>query len=90
MVINAPISEGTRFLHSFSKLLLRSPSPRRQSPRRSASPRRPGSPKRKHNPDEEIGTESPRPTKRTATAESKTPLEEVKPVKVILLEMGAN
>jgi hypothetical protein len=69
---------------------LPSPSPRRQSPRRSASPRRPGSPKRKHNPDEEIGSESLRPTKRTATAESKTPLEEVRPVKVILPEIGAD
>lgn len=84
IVINAPISEGKRFLDSLpqtSTIKTRSTSPRRQSPRRSASPKRPGSPKRKLS-DEEMENESPRPTKRTAT---KLPFEELKPAKVCYL-----
>ena len=70
IVINGPVSEGDRFLNSLQFLSLASP--KRKSPRRSPSPKRPTSPKRKHNPDGDAVNESPRPTKRTATAETKS------------------
>jgi hypothetical protein len=90
-VINAPVSEGKKFLDSLLPTTPRSisprrQSPRRQSPRRSASPKRPGSPKRKLS-EEEIEDESPRPAKRTAT---KLPAEEPKPVKVYSPEILAD
>ena len=82
MVVNAPISEGEKILSSLPIPPPRVRSPRRQSPRRSASPKRASSPKRKHNPDLELGSESPRPTKRTATVDAVVPAEEPKPIKV--------
>jgi len=90
-VINAPISEGKKFLDSLLPTIPRSVSPRRQSPRRqspqrSGSPKRLGSPKRKLS-EEEIGDESPRPAKRTAT---KLTAEEPKPIKVYSLKILAN
>ena len=81
MVINAPISEGEKILSSLPTPP-RVRSPRRQSPRRSASPKRASSPKRKHNPDLELGSESPRPSKRTATVDAVVPAEDPKPLKV--------
>lgn len=86
VVINAPISEGEKVLSSLSTPPPSVRSPRRQSPRRSASPKRAGSPKRKHNSDLEIGSDSPRPTKRTATVDAVAPTEELKPVKVQYLK----
>lgn len=84
IVINGPAFEGERYLDLLTQnsqgSRTRSASPRRG---RSTSPKRQGSPKRKLDAEEEDVNASPRPTKRTATEGSKTPLmEETKPVKV--------
>jgi len=81
VVINAPISEGEKILSSLPTPS-RVRSPRRQSPRRSTSPKRASSPKRKHYPELELGSESPRPSKRTATVDAVVPAEDLKPIKV--------
>jgi hypothetical protein len=86
-VINGPAFEGERYLDLLPQNS-QANTPRSASPRRgrSASPKRQTSPKRKLNVEEEDVNVSPRPAKRTATEESKTPIiEDTKPVKVFLL-----
>ena len=92
VVINGPAFEGERYLDLLAQNSQGS-TPRSVSPRRgrSASPKRQGSPKRKLNAEEEDVNVSPRPTKRTATEESKTPImDETKPVKVEILMSHAD
>lgn len=84
MVVNGPAFEGERYLDLLPQTS-QTNTPKSASPRRgrSASPKRQTSPKRKLNAEEEDVNASPRPTKRTATEESKTPvIEDTKPVKV--------
>lgn len=86
MVINGPAFEGERYLDLLPQNS-QTNTPGSSSPRRgrSPSPKRQTSPKRKLNAEEEDVNVSPRPTKRTATEESKTPvIENTKPVKVVV------
>jgi hypothetical protein len=87
VVINGPASEGERLVDSLPQntaSTLKS-SPRRLSPQRSPTPKRQSSPKRKHHAEEGTEPISPRPAKRPATEESKSPIiEDTKPVKVVL------
>jgi hypothetical protein len=77
-VINAPESEGQRWLDLLPKS--RNVSPRRVSPAQ-GSPKRQTSPKRKLTEEVETDTTS-RPAKRAAIAETVDSVEEPKPVKL--------
>jgi hypothetical protein len=87
VVINGPASEAERLVDSLPQYnaITHKSRPRRLSPRRSPSPKRQSSPKRKHHAEEGTEPISPRPAKRPATEESKSPIiEDTKPVKVVL------